>query len=71
MLSSFATATSSSSSTPYETPPSWWKLNFTTGSYAALGALFFPSSVPSPQESSTSNVVEKRTNNIDHYHQCE
>jgi glycosyltransferase involved in cell wall biosynthesis len=64
MLTSFATATSSSPSSPYESPPSWWKLNFTTGSYATFTAAFLPSS----QESSTSNVVEKRTTNIDH--QC-
>ncbi|CAF1180085.1 unnamed protein product [Adineta steineri] len=69
MLSSFATATTSSSSSPYETPSSWWKFNFTTSSGAALVATFFPSSVSSIEESSTPNIVEKRTNKIDYCHQ--
>jgi hypothetical protein len=75
MLSSFATATSSSPSSPYESPPAWWKFNFTTTSCAALATAFLPSSVPLPQDISSSNissnVVEKRTNIIDHHYQCE
>ncbi|CAF0768050.1 unnamed protein product [Adineta ricciae] len=51
MLSSFATASSS----PHETSSSWWKFSFTTGSCAALAASFFQS----PEDSSTSNVVDK------------
>jgi len=66
MLTSFATAPSSSSSSPYESPPLWRKFNFTTSSCAAIAAAFFPSS----QESSTLNIVEKRTVNIDQYPQC-
>jgi hypothetical protein len=65
MLTSFATATSSSSSSPYESRPSWWRFNFTPSSYATLTAGFLPSS----QESS--NIVEKRPAVIDQYHQCE
>ncbi|CAF1152455.1 unnamed protein product [Rotaria sp. Silwood1] len=60
MLSSFATATSSSS---YETSQSWWKFNFTTDSYAALSNTFFSSSVSLPQESSTINIIKKQVNN--------
>ncbi|CAF4163024.1 unnamed protein product [Rotaria socialis] len=60
MLSSFATASTSSSSSPYETSSSRWKFNFTTNSFAALSAIFFASYVPSPQESSIINVAEKR-----------
>jgi len=71
MLSSYATATSSLPSSRYETPSVWWKFNFTTNSCAALATAFLPSPISSAQESSTSNVVEKRMNNIDHYHQCE
>jgi hypothetical protein len=70
MLTSFATATSSTPSSPYESPRSWWKFNFTTNSYAAIAATFFPSS-SSTQELPTSNTVEKRTSNIDHSHECE
>lgn len=79
MLSSFATATtSSSSSSPYEPSPAWWKFNFTTGSCATLATAFLPSSAPLSQNipSSTasgtsSDVVENRTNNIERHHQCE
>ncbi|CAF1010576.1 unnamed protein product [Rotaria sordida] len=65
MLSSFATATSSSSSSPYETSRSWWKFNFTTNSCAT----FFPSSVSLPQETSGINRAEKRPKSINHNHQ--
>ncbi len=72
MLSSFATATSSSPSSPYESPPAWWKFNFTTTSCAALAtalSVSLPKDITSPP-SSSSNVVEKRTNIIDHHYQC-
>ncbi|CAF1237230.1 unnamed protein product [Rotaria sordida] len=65
MLSSFATATSSSSSSPYETSRSWWKFNFTTNSCAT----FFPSSVSLPQDTSAINRAEKRPKSINHNHQ--
>jgi hypothetical protein len=77
MLSSFTVATSSSPSSVYETPPAWWKFNSTTTtSCAALAAALFPSSVPLSQDISStsnisSNVVEKRTNNIDHHYHRE
>lgn len=72
MLSSFANVTTTSSSSAYESPPAWWKFNFTTTSYAALATAFLPSSIPLTQDiSSSSNVVEKRTNIIDHHCQCE
>ncbi|CAF1010336.1 unnamed protein product [Adineta steineri] len=68
---------SSSSSTSYETQPTWWKSNFTTTFCAALSTAFVPSSNPLSQDISSSpltiasNNVEKRTNNIDHHYQCE
>ncbi|CAF1031559.1 unnamed protein product [Adineta ricciae] len=61
MLSSFATASSS----PHETSSSWWKFSFTTGSCAALAASLFQS----PEDSSTSNVVDKCSTSIDHCYQ--
>jgi hypothetical protein len=71
MLSSFADATSPSSSSPYETPPTWWKSNFTSTTFcAALSTAFFPSPVPLPKDISP-NIVEKRPTNTDHHHQCE
>jgi len=73
MLSSFASATTSSSSSDYESPPAWWKFNFTSTSCAALATALLPSSI-SLQPSSlnnSSNVVEKRTNLLDHHYQCE
>ncbi|CAF3134650.1 unnamed protein product [Rotaria sp. Silwood2] len=76
MLSSFATATSSSPSSPYEPSPAWWKFNFTTTSCATLAAAYFPSSAPLAQNispsssaSTSSDVVENRTNNIDRHYQ--
>ena len=71
MLSSFATATSSSSSSTYESPPAWWKLNFTSTSYAALATALFPSSVSGSQDHQTSNVVAKQRNLLDHHSQRE
>ena len=59
MLTSFASAASSSNSSPYENPPSWWKLNFSTGSYATFATAFLPSS-------STTNTNEKRTITTEH-----
>ncbi|CAF0951985.1 unnamed protein product [Adineta steineri] len=65
----------SSSSTSYETQPTWWKSNFTTTFCAALSTAFVPSSNPLSQDISSSpltiasNNVEKRTNNIDHHYQ--
>ncbi|CAF3270880.1 unnamed protein product [Rotaria socialis] len=71
MLSSFATASTSSSSSPYETSSSRWKFNFTTNSFAALSAIFFASYVPSPQESSIINVAEKRKTSSVYNYRCE
>lgn len=71
MLSSFATATNPSSSSPYESSSSWWKLNLTTGSCAALATALLPGSLTSPQDVPTTNTVEKRTVHFDHYQQCE
>jgi hypothetical protein len=69
MLTSFASATSSSSSSAYESPPAWWKFNFTGTSCAALATALLPSSI-SIESSSSNNSVEKRTNPIDHHCQC-
>lgn len=71
MLSSFATASSSSSSSPYENSSSRWKFNFTTNSYAAFSTNIFSSSVASPQDSSITNLVEKRKKSTVYNHRGE
>lgn len=55
MLSSFATNTSTTTSSSYENPPSWWKFSFSTSSYAALAATLIPSST-------TPNSIDKCPN---------
>lgn len=69
MFSSLANATTTSSSSAYESPPSGWKFNLTPTSYAALVAALFPSSLPRSQDlssSTSSNIVEKRNDDQSH-----